>query len=56
MLLQFFFPHRGAAKHGSYFREFSLGTQRPENTNKRDLAFRALLTEDGTPHVELMRA
>ena len=31
-------------------------TQRPENTNKRELRFRALLTGSGTQRVELDRA
>jgi hypothetical protein len=33
-----------------------LSTQRPQNTNKRDLKFRALLTEGGTERLELVRA
>jgi hypothetical protein len=32
-----------------------LSTQRPENTNKRDLTFRALLTEDGAERLGLFR-
>ncbi len=32
-----------------------LSTQRPENTNKHDLKFRALLTEDGAQKVEVAR-
>ena len=33
-----------------------LSTQRPENTNKHDLKFRALLTEGGAERLELVRA
>jgi hypothetical protein len=31
-------------------------TQRPENTNKHELRFRALLTEGGAERLELARA
>ena len=33
-----------------------LSTQRPQNTNKRDLRFSALLTESGAERFELARA